>query len=161
MQSRLVKVDLEQSENLPGLRYKIEGDRVPFLEIELSDAHTLFHEHHVVAYRQGVKMGLMSLKGGWSRFVAGLPILMQVTSGPGKVGFSRETPGHVLAIHLPPGRELDVREHQFLAATSNLKYDWQQVPGAMNVFLGGNWVFMDRFWSRRRRASSGCTLTAT
>jgi len=47
---------------------------------------------------------------------------MTQTQGAGRIAFSRDGAGHVFPIHLKPYEQIDVREHQFLAATDNINY---------------------------------------
>jgi uncharacterized protein (AIM24 family) len=56
-------------------------------------------------------------------------------------------------MHLRQGEGLDVREHQFIAATDNLDYSFERIKGVQNMLLGGSGVFMDKF-----RATSGDAL---
>ena len=56
-------------------------------------------------------------------------------------------------MHLSQGEGLDVREHQFLAATDNLDYSFERIKGVQNMLLGGSGFFMDKF-----RATDGDAL---
>ena len=56
-------------------------------------------------------------------------------------------------MHLRQGEGLDVREHQFIAATDNLDYSFERIKGVQNMVLGGSGFFMDKF-----RASDGDAL---
>lgn len=53
-------------------------------------------------------------------------------------------------MHLAPREELDVREHQFLAATVTIGFTWQRVQGVANVLLGGLNLAFNRFTGPRR-----------
>ena len=53
--------------------------------------------------------------------------------------------GHVFAMHMKPGESLEVREHQFLAATSNMDYAFNRVKGIANILFGGSGFFIDTF----------------
>ena len=48
------------------------------------------------------------------------------------------------------GQGLDVREHQFVAATDNVDYSFERIKGVQNMVLGGSGFFMDKF-----RATNG------
>jgi uncharacterized protein (AIM24 family) len=65
--------------------------------------------------------------------------------GYGRISFSRDGPGHILALHIREGEEIDVREHQFLAATSNIDYTFERVKGFSNILFGGTGFFIDKF----------------
>ena len=54
-----------------------------------------------------------------------------------------------MPVHLPQGRELKVREHQFLAATEAIDYAFTRVRGVANMLFGGTGFFIDRFHSHR------------
>ena len=71
---------------------------------------------------------------------------MTEAHGPGGIGFSRDGVGHVFPMHLYPGQGIDVREHQFLAATASVEFSFQRVKGAANIFLGNTGFFIDTFW---------------
>jgi uncharacterized protein (AIM24 family) len=46
------------------------------------------------------------------------------------------------------GQSLDVREHQFLAATEGIDYSFSRVKGVANVMFGGTGFFIDTFSCR-------------
>ena len=130
----------------PGLRYRTEGELVPVLHMQLTGQVPVYFEHHVILYKDpGLSIGMHTMKGSFKRLVAGMPIFMTETQGPGEVAFSRDDPGHVMALHLAPGQSILVREHQFLAATGNVDYSFTRVKGVSNMLLGGTGFFIDRF----------------
>ena len=130
----------------PGLSYRIEGELVPVLHVVLDGSHGLFFEHHVVLWKDpNLLIGMHPLSGAFKRVVAGMPIFMTETQSPGEIAFSRDDPGHVLSLHLPPGRSIYVREHQFLAATVGVDYSYTRVKGISNMLFGGTGFFIDRF----------------
>jgi uncharacterized protein (AIM24 family) len=109
----------------------------------------VFFEHHVVLWKSpALTIGLMPLKGAFKRMVAGMPIFMTEARGPGEIAFSRDGAGHVFPMHLPPGQAIEVREHQFLAATGNLDYSFTRQKGVANMLFGGTGFFVDRFAAR-------------
>lgn len=77
--------------------------------------------------------------------MAGMQIFLIESTGPGQISFSRDGVGHVFGVHLKHGEELDVREHQFLAATSNIDYTFERVKGVSNMLLGDTGFFIDKF----------------
>ena len=134
----------------PGLRYKTEGELVPVLHILLTGQVPVFFEHHVILYKDPALMiGMHQMSGGFKRLIAGMPIFMTETQGPGEVAFSRDDPGHVLSLHLQPGQSILVREHQFLAATGNIAYSFTRVRGVSNMLFGGTGFFVDRFQAQQ------------
>jgi len=135
----------ETSETFGGVTYNITGELVPVLNIELSHM-PIYFEHHVLLWKQTtVDIGIKNLQGAFKRVIAGLPLFITEAKGPGSLGFSRDSTGHILSIHLRHGERIDVREHQFLAATDSLKYDFKFTKGAVNVLFGGTGFFIDSF----------------
>ncbi len=131
-----------------GVRYHIEGELVPVLQIELGQM-PIYFEHHILLWKDpAVEIGVKSLAGTFKRALAGMPIFMTETRGAGRIGFSRDGAGHILPIHLRQGDALDVREHQFLAATAAVDYTFNFVRGAANVLFGGAGLFIDTFTCR-------------
>jgi uncharacterized protein (AIM24 family) len=134
-----------QNETFGGVTYHIEGELVPALHIELSNTGVYF-EHHILLWKDpAVQIALRPMKGAFKRMLAGMPFLLTGANGPGRIAFSRDGAGHVFALHLKPGESVDVREHQWLAATDNVEYTFQRVRGAANMLLGGTGFFIDTF----------------
>lgn len=134
-----------QDETFGGVTYHIEGELVPALHLELSSMGVYF-EHHILLWKDpSVEIGLHPLKGAFKRMLAGMPFLLTAASGPGRIAFSRDGAGHVFAVHLAAGMAVDVREHQWLAATDPVEYSFARVKGATNMLLGGTGFFIDTF----------------
>src|SRR6202161_4657722 len=86
----------------PGLSDRLEGELVPVLHIALDGSVPVYFEHHVLLWKYpNLQIGLHPLRKGLvRRAFAGMPLLLlQVESG-GEVAFSRDAPGHVVALHL-------------------------------------------------------------
>ena len=134
-----------QNERFGGVTYHIEGELVPALHLELTN-NGIYFEHHILLWKDpAVQIGIHPLKGGFKRMLAGLPFLLTGARGPGRIAFSRDGAGHVFALHLKPGMAVDVREHQWLAATETVEYTFSRVRGAANILLGGTGFFIDNF----------------
>jgi uncharacterized protein (AIM24 family) len=134
-----------QNETFGGVTYHIEGELVPVLHVELSSTGIYF-EHHILLWKDpAVQIGLKPMKGALKRMLAGMPVFLTGATGPGRIAFSRDGAGHVFGLHLKPGTSVDVREHQWLAATDNVEYTFQRVKGAANMLLGGTGFFIDSF----------------
>ena len=128
------------------MRIKIEGEVVPAVSVELGQQQTVYFEHHILLWKHpGVNIGFMSLKGAAKRLFAGLQVFISTAQGPGNIAFSREAPGQVIALRLQPGQIIDVREHQFLCASSNVGYGFTFVRGAANVLFSRTGLFVDQF----------------
>jgi len=134
-----------QNETYAGVTYHIEGELVPALQLELSSTGVYF-EHHILLWKDpAVQVGVHAIKGGFKRMLAGMPFLLTGATGPGRIAFSRDGAGHVFGLHLEPGMSVDVREHQWLAATDAVEYTFTRVRGAANILLGGTGFFIDTF----------------
>jgi uncharacterized protein (AIM24 family) len=127
----------------PGLTYRLEGELVPALHMNLDGDVTVYFEHHVLLWKYpAMQIGLHPLKKGLKRRVmGGMPLLLLEAQSAGELAFSRDAPGHIAALHLPPGEGIVVREHQFLAATGGVEYDYARIKGFANMMYGGGfWV---------------------
>ena len=132
-------------ETFGGYTYHLDGELVPALTVELNPNQTIFFEHHVMLWKNTpVTIGMHPMKNVMKRVFAGMPILMTQATGPGHIAFSRDGCGHIFPIHLDHGQELDVREHQFLAATANLNYNFERIKGLSNILIGSNQFFIDK-----------------
>jgi len=132
----------------PGVEYRIEGELVPVLHMALTGDVPVYFEHHVLLWKYPeMQIGLHPLKKGLKRRVfGGLPLLLVEAQSRGEIAFSRDASGHVVALHLQPGEGLIVREHQFLAATGHVSYDYSRIKGFANAIYGGGF-FVDQFAS--------------
>jgi uncharacterized protein (AIM24 family) len=130
----------------PGVKYQVSGELVPMLHVRLDGTTPVFFEHHVVLWKDPeLDIVMHPLKGAFKRMVAGMPIFMTEAKGPGEIAFSRDGAGHVFPIHLSTGSAIEVREHQFIAATGNLDYTFRRLKGISNMLFGGSGIFIDRF----------------
>jgi len=137
-----------RNETFGGVTYHLEGEVVPVLHIELS-AVPVYFEHHVLLWKHpSVDIGVKSLAGAFKRIMSGMPIFMTQAKGPGHIAFSRDGVGQVLPLHLQRGQSLDVREHQFLAATDSLDFTFQRVRGFANMLFSQSGLFIDTFTAR-------------
>jgi uncharacterized protein (AIM24 family) len=140
-------------ESFAGVTYHIRGELVPELQIDLGETSVMF-EHHVLLWKETqVGVELKKLPGAVKRKIAGLEFFVTKTVGAGRIAFSRDSPGQCVPLHLSHGEGLDVREHQFIAATDNLDYSFERIKGVQNMLLGGSGFFMDKF-----RATGGDAL---
>ena len=104
---------------------QIQGTIVPSADMGLVEPDRVYFAHHVLLWLEpSVTMSPMPMKGAWNRAFAGMPLVMMQAVGPGHLAVSQDSPGEVVAVPLPPGGEMDVREHRFLVATGNIAYDW-------------------------------------
>ena len=90
-------------------------------------------------------MSALNTGGGMKRMLGGMPHILSVAHGPGRIAFSRDATGEVVVLPLHPSMEIDVREHAFLAGTHSLNYSFVRIKGLANVLHGGSGMYMDRF----------------
>ncbi|MFZ0215877.1 MAG: AIM24 family protein [Candidatus Dormiibacterota bacterium] len=125
---------------------QVEGEIVPVAEINLGQGDWVFFEHHVMLWKDpAVGMSVMQLQGGMRRVFAGMPFIISVAQGPGRIAFSRDQTGEIVVLPLQPGRELDVREHAFLLGAHSISYSFVRIKGLANILFGGQGMYMDRF----------------
>lgn len=127
-----------QAETFAGVTYHVDGELVPVLTVDVNLASVYF-EHHILLWKSPtVNIQVKPVSGAFKRFIAGMQIFVTEAAGRGQIAFSRDGAGHILAIHMNQGDELHVREHQFLAATGNIDYDFERVKGVANILFGGS-----------------------
>jgi uncharacterized protein (AIM24 family) len=135
---------------------QVEGEIVPVAEIHLGANDSVFFEHHIMLWKDdNVPLSVLQLPGGLRRAFAGMPFIISVANGPGRIAFSRDATGELVVLPLHPGMELDVREHAFVLASHQIDYSFVRVKGLANILFGGQGMFMDRFVTR---ASPGLVL---
>lgn len=135
-----------QNETFAGLTYHIQGELVPALTIELLAGQSVYFEHHVLLWKNTtINIGIKSMSGMLKRMFAGMQLFVTEATGTGQISFSRDGTGHIVPIHLHQGEELQVREHQFLAASQHVDYSFERIQGFSNLVIGGNDFFLDKF----------------
>jgi uncharacterized protein (AIM24 family) len=134
-----------RNETFGGVTYHLEGELVPVLHIEIGSTPVYF-EHHVLLWKHpSVSIGVKSLAGAFKRIISGMPIFMTEASGSGHIAFSRDGAGQIIPLHLTRGQSVDVREHQFLAATDSVDFTFNRVKGIGNILFGQSGLFIDTF----------------
>ncbi|HEV3158097.1 MAG TPA: AIM24 family protein [Candidatus Baltobacteraceae bacterium] len=135
---------------LDDMTIRVQGELVPVADVELGRAQSVYFEHHILLWKQpNVTLGFMGIQNAAKRFFAGLQIFISTAQGPGNIAFSREASGQIVAMRLQPGQSIDVREHQFLLATSNVAYDFYWQQGLANMLFARTGLFIDRFTAQQ------------
>lgn len=137
---------------------QVEGTYVPAADFGLAGDDWIYFSHHTLLWTDPtVEMQAMPMAGGWNRMLAGLPLIMMQAAGPGHVALSDDHPGEIVAIPLPHGASVIVREHRFLAATSAVSYGWEQANVWFTVKNGDDedWEFPLGQYVDRFTAASG------
>lgn len=110
---------------LGGSTMQIVGRLVPAAEVRLVAGEGMFFPHNSLLWRDdALTLDTMSLRDGWKRMRGGLPITMLQAAGPGTVAFTAGAAGELVVVPVPAGGGVDVREHQTVAATTGLGFDW-------------------------------------
>jgi uncharacterized protein (AIM24 family) len=132
---------------------QIEGAYVPVADFNLAAGDGVYFAHHLLLWKDdAVHISAMSLAGAWKRLFAGMPLVMTQAAGPGRIAFSKDNPGELIALPLESGQSVDVREHVFMVATSQVAYNWFQTGIWFSTSNGKDQethypigMFMDRF----------------
>jgi uncharacterized protein (AIM24 family) len=125
---------------------QVDAGVVPVVEISLSPQDSIFFEHHAMLWKdETVPMGVMPSPGGARRLLAGVPFVLSVARGPGRVAFSRDAPGELVVIPITAPAEVDVREHALVLATGTLSYTFEKLPGVRAMLASGSGMYLDRF----------------
>jgi len=125
---------------------QVEGELVPVADIALAPGDAVYFEHHVMLWKdERTPVSAMPTQGGMRRILGGMPFVLTLAHGPGRVAFSRDAPGELVVLPLHPGMELDAREHAFLLASHTIGYSFVRIQGLANVLHGGNGMYLDRF----------------
>src|SRR5713101_5635078 len=124
----------------------IDGQLVPVVDVMLGNQLSIYFEHHILLWKHpGVQIGFKSMRGVAKRFFAGLQIFLTEAQGPGNIAFSRDSVGQIVALRLQPGQMVEVREHQFLVATSNVEYGFTYMKSVANILFSRTGLFIDQF----------------
>jgi uncharacterized protein (AIM24 family) len=125
---------------------QVDGEIVPVAELALAEGDAVFFEHHVMLWKEpSLAISVMDVGGGIQRMAGGMPRILNVATGPGRIAVSRDAAGELVVLPLEPGTEIDVRGHAFLAGTHSLDYSFVRLKGLTNILHGGDGMFMDRF----------------
>jgi uncharacterized protein (AIM24 family) len=125
---------------------QVEGEIVPVAEISLTASDGIYFEHHVMLWKDhALPVSVMQTQGGMKRAFGGMPFVVTMATGPGRIAFSRDATGELVVLPMAAGIELDVREHAFLVASHLVSYSFVRIQGLTNILHGGQGMYMDRF----------------
>jgi uncharacterized protein (AIM24 family) len=104
---------------------QITGTYVPVAEMNLAPGDQVYFSHHVLLWADPTtQLAVRPMAKGWDRRKAGMPLVMLEATGPGRIAFSDDDPGELIAVPLEKGQAIDVTEHHFLVATAAVSYTW-------------------------------------
>jgi uncharacterized protein (AIM24 family) len=135
---------------------QIEGALVPVADFALAEADSAYFAHHVLLWTEPqVSLAPLQLPGRWSRTLLGMPVVMTEARGPGRIAFSHDEPGELVALPLAAGQAVDVRAHALVAATGDVRYDFMSpslgsAPSSEGKAHYPVGFFIDRFTARTR-----------
>ena len=126
---------------------QVDGTVVPVVDVELGGGDGVFFEHHVMLWKDdATAMSVMDTPGGMKeRILSGMPFVLSVAHGPGRVSFSRDAPGEIIVLPIDPGAEVDAREHAMLLASVGLIYSFERLQGVKMMLAAGSGMYLDRF----------------
>jgi uncharacterized protein (AIM24 family) len=126
---------------------QVDAGVVPVADVELAAGDAFYFEHHVLLWKdETVGMTVMDMPGGMKRIFAGLPFVLSVAHGPGRVAFSRDAPGELVMVPIDPGVEVDVRGHAMLFASGSLSFSFEKIGGGATMMLSaGTGMYLDRY----------------
>ena len=125
---------------------QLDAGVVPVVEATLAEADSVFFEHHAMLWKdETVPMSVMSTPGGAKRLLSGLPFVLSVARGPGRVALSRDAPGELIVLPVDPPKEIDVREHALVMASGTLTYSFEKLPGVRAMLASGTGMYLDRY----------------
>jgi uncharacterized protein (AIM24 family) len=125
---------------------QIDGEIVPVADITLVAGDSVFFEHHALLWKdEAVPMSVAPTGGsGMGRLFGGMPFVLSVAHGPGRIAFSRDGTGELVVLPMAANTELDIRGHAFLVASHTLTYQFEKIKGLKNILHGGE-MYMDEF----------------
>jgi len=134
------------------LKYKVVGEYVPVVELELGSGQIIYAESGALVYKDPtISMDAevtKGLTGGLTRVLTGESFFTLNFSGPGRLGLGHEFPGEIKIIEIQPGQELHVQAGAFLFAQTSVNYEWYRVRGVKTIFFGGEGLLMGKFTGR-------------
>ena len=111
------------------MKYKINGDSLPTVDISLENNESMFTESGAMAWmdsninmetstKGGILKGIGRMLGGESLFM-----VTYTSNGKGNITFASEFPGNIIPIELKPNQEIIVQKDSFLCAESTVKLE--------------------------------------
>ena len=125
---------------------QLDAGVVPVVEVKLAGEDTVFFEHYAMLWKEEtVPMSVLSTPGGARRLVSGMPFVLSVAHGPGKIAFSRDATGELVVIPIEAPAEVDVREHALVLASGTLTFSYEKIGGFRMMLAADAGMYLDRF----------------
>lgn len=129
--------------------YHIGAEPTPVLTVDVSRTGVYFGARDLLWKHPAVKVTVRPPNGAYKHGPNGTQEFIADARGSGMIAFSREGPGRVIPIHMRYGRAIEVRAHQFLAATQEVERKHIQMKGPPDLVHGGHSYAIDRFESSK------------
>ncbi len=139
------------------MEYKITGDNLQFVHLELTPGEKVYAEAGAMTYMTGnVSMTAKARGGFWKGLKRKLAketfFMTEFTAegGSGVVAFAGNVPGKIMAIDLRDGRSWILQKDAFLCAEDRVEMDitFQKRLGA--AFFGGEGFILEKVWGHGR-----------
>ena len=127
--------------------YHFGADPAPVLTVDVTRTAVYFEHHNLLWKHPAVTVTVRPPTGGYKPVIAGAQVYIAEARGPGMIAFSGDGFGRVVPVHMQLGRQMEVRGHQFLAATESVEYTPMPQKGPPDLLLGGHTFTIDRFES--------------
>lgn len=133
------------------MRYKISGDNLQIVTIELEPGEKVYAEAGAMVYMSSNINMEAKMRGGFlkslGRKLAGESLFLTEftsTGGTGIVAFAGNVPGTIKPLELTPGKNFLVQKDAFLCAQDSVELDiaFQKRLGA--IFFGGEGFILER-----------------
>lgn len=136
-----------------GLKYKIVGDNLQMVVIELQPGEKVIAEAGALNHMSGnVEMETKARGGffkGFKRLLAGESLFLTefyARGGPGIVAFTGNVPGKIVPIEIRPGYEFLAQKDAFLVAQEGVDLDVAFTKRFGAGLFGGEGFILERFY---------------
>ncbi|MFQ5908905.1 MAG: TIGR00266 family protein [Thermoplasmata archaeon] len=135
------------------MEYKITGDNLQFVNIELAPGEKVYAEAGTMAYMSGNVTVVAKARGGvWKgikrKFTGETFFLTEFLAqgGDGVVGFGGNVPGKIVPLDLRGGKTWFLQKDAFLCAEDRVEMDlaWQKRLGG--ALFGGEGFIIQKVW---------------
>jgi uncharacterized protein (AIM24 family) len=106
---------------------QVEGVMVPVVDVDLADGDTVFCTHDKLLWYDGAVKLTTKKAGFFKSRRSGMPLTLLQATGPGRIAFSDNHAGELVAMPLDAGETLFARQHHMLLATGNVDYDGHNI----------------------------------
>lgn len=131
--------------------YKIRGNTLPVVDIELEEGESVFSEAGGMAWMSSnIEMETSTRGGlgkGLGRMLSGESLFMttyRCTSGTGVVSFCMEAPGNVIPFEFKEGQSLICQRDAFMVAEEGVEVESKMTKKLSTGFFGGEGFFLQK-----------------